>query len=252
MAGDIDEIATTYAGTAAEFDERLGLRPGERVLDLACGTGNQSIPAARAGAEVTGIDLAPNLVWRARANAARDSVSVAFDEGDVEDLPYTSGAFDTVMSMFGCMFAPNPDRVAAEALRVCRPGGRIVLANWTPDSFVGRMFQITGRYVAPPPMKSPLLWGQDAVVRERFGAGARALRFTPRTAWFDLSISPADTVRFFKEYYGPTQQAFSALDGAARDGLRRDLEDLWTAHNLGDRSRTIVSSAYVEVVIERA
>jgi len=252
MAGNFDEIARTYAGTAAEFVERLSLRDGERVLDLACGSGNQSIPAARTGAEVTGIDLAPNLVDRARLNAARAGVSVVVDEGDVEALPYGDGAFDTVISMFGSMFAPRPERVAAEALRVCRPGGRIALANWTADGFVGRMFRITARHVPPPDMPSPLLWGKEEVIRTRFGDGARSIRLTPRIAWFDLPMGPAGTVDFFERYYGPTQKAFAALDDQAREALRQELVALWARHNEGDDDRTIVSSAYVEVLVERA
>src|SRR6476620_6180949 len=142
MAGDFGEIAKSYAAGAEEFVRSLNIRPGMRVLDVACGTGNLSIPAARLGASVTGVDIAPNLLEQARENAKREGLIVQLDEGDAEDLPYQDGAFDAVITMFGAMFAPRPESTAAELKRVCRRGGIIAMANWTPTGFIGQMFKI--------------------------------------------------------------------------------------------------------------
>src|SRR5215203_2319555 len=170
MAGDFARIAESFSNGAAEFVERLNLKPGMTVLDVACGTGNQSIPAARAGALVTGVDIAPNLLEQARKWAENEGLEIRFDEGDAENLPYTDAGFDAVVSMFGAMFAPRPERITSEILRVCRAGGLVALANWTPTGFIGQMFKTTGKHVAPPAaMPSPLLWGDEKTVRERLG-----------------------------------------------------------------------------------
>ena len=141
MAGDFGEIARTIEAGAEEFITRLAPRPGERVLDVACGSGNLAIPAARSGATVTGVDIATNLLEQARARAASEGLTIQFDEGDAERLPYDDASFDTVVTMFGAMFAPRPELVAAELTRVCRPGGRMAMANWTPEGFIGQMFK---------------------------------------------------------------------------------------------------------------
>jgi 2-polyprenyl-3-methyl-5-hydroxy-6-metoxy-1,4-benzoquinol methylase len=171
-AGDFGRIAKSYETGAAEFIARLALKPGQRVLDVACSTGNLAIPAAKAGAEVIGIDIAPNLVEQARQRAASERLAIKFEEGDAEQLPYEDGSFDAVISMFGAMFAPRPDVVAAELTRVTRSGGLIAMANWTPSSFVGQMFKTIGALVPPPAlMPSSLLWGRGS-------EAARALRST--------------------------------------------------------------------------
>ena len=155
MAGDFGQIAKKLGNGAEDFVSRLGLEPGMKVLDVACGTGNQSLPAARAGAHVTGVDIATDLLAQARQRAAEEILKIQFDEGDAEQLPYGDAQFDVVLSMFGAMFGPRPEVVARELQRVCRPGGLIAMANWTPDSFVGKSFQVTGRHVSPP-LESPL------------------------------------------------------------------------------------------------
>ena len=149
-AGDFGRIAKSYEQGAAEFVARLALAPGLRVLDVACGTGNLAIPAAKAGAQVVGIDIAPNLVVQARQRAAAAGLDIRFEEGDAEALPYESGSFDRVLSMFGAMFAPRPELVARELMRVTRPGGTVAMANWTPGSFIGGMFKTIGALVPPP------------------------------------------------------------------------------------------------------
>src|SRR5215203_6812130 len=172
IAGDFGQIAKYSAGGAEEFIKRLNLQPGMRVLDVACGTGNLALPAARAGATVTGVDIAPNLVEQARENAQREGLNIQFDEGDAEALSYDDASFDAVVTMFGAMFAPRPDVTAAELKRVCRPGGFIAMANWTPSGFIGQMFKTTSAHFPPPAgMASPVLWGVEETVRERFGEG---------------------------------------------------------------------------------
>lgn len=150
VSGDFGKIAESFTDGAAEFVERLKLKPGTRVLDVACGSGNQSIPAARTGAIVTGVDIAPNLIEQAQKWAANENLQIQFDEGDAENVLCADAEFDVVMTMFGAMFAPRPERVSAELVRVCRPGGVIAMANWTPTGFVGKMFKVVGSHVAPP------------------------------------------------------------------------------------------------------
>lgn len=252
MAGDFDKIARTYAPGAAEFIERLSLKPGERVLDVACGSGNLSFPAARAGCVVTGVDIATNSIETARARAKAEDMKIKFDEGDAESLPYSDASFDTVVTMFGAMFAPRPELVAAELKRVCRPGGRIAMANWTPSGFIGQMFKITASHVAPPPnVPSPVLWGNEETVRERMRDGIADLRLTRRMISFNLAMSPVETVEFFRAWYGPTQRAFAALDEKGQAALRRDLERLWAEGNRATNGRTLVESEYLEVVAVR-
>ena len=188
MAGDFGQIAQAYEPGAAEFIERLDLQSGEKVLDVACGTGNLSIPAAKVGAIVTGVDIAPNLVEQARKNAQAEGLNCQFDEGDAEALPYADGSFDVVVTMFGAMFAPRPDKVAEELVRVCRSGGRIAMANWTPTGFIGKMFKLTASYVPPPNMPSPVLWGDEATVSERLREGISDLQLNRRLITFNFPL----------------------------------------------------------------
>ncbi|HEY9343888.1 MAG TPA: class I SAM-dependent methyltransferase [Inquilinus sp.] len=249
MAGDFGEIAKHSEAAAEEFIRRRGIKPGVQVLDVACGSGNLAIPAAKAGAIVTGVDIAPNLLAEARERAAREALSITFYEGDAENLPYEDGSFDLVVSMFGAMFAPRPQRVADELVRVCRPGGQIAMANWTPTGFIGQVFKATGQHVPPPAeMPSPLLWGDPVAVRERFGDRVSELRMTPVTARLHYPLSVPETVEFFQTYYGPTQKAFGALPDDKQSALRRDLEILWSQHNRATDGTTLVEAEYLEVV----
>ena len=249
MAGDFGKIAQSYAPGAAEFINTLHFQPSERVLDVACGTGNLAIPAARTGAHVTGIDIAPNLIEQAKAWARAEGLMIGFEEGDAEQLPYGDGTFDAVVTMFGAMFAPRPTATATELLRVCRAGGRIAMANWTPDGFIGQMFKIVGKHVPPAAgVPSPLLWGNETTVTERLGDGLADLRCTPRTITFNFPFSPAATVEYFRTYYGPTLRAFATLTPAAQGALRSELEELWTQHNRSPESVTQVDSTYLEVI----
>jgi ubiquinone/menaquinone biosynthesis C-methylase UbiE len=251
-AGDFGKIAKSYESGAAEFITRLNIQPGERVLDVACGTGNLAIPAARNGAQVTGIDIAPNLVEQAQAWAHSEGLAVHFEEGNAEQMPYANGAFDAAVTMFGAMFAPRPDATAAELLRITRSGGRIAMANWTPDGFIGQMFKIMGKHVPPPAgTPSPIQWGNEAMVKERLGDQVTDLRCTPRTITFNFPFSPAATVEYFRTYYGPTLKAFGTLNPEAQEALRNELEQLWTQHNRSGNGVTQVDSTYLEVVAVR-
>lgn len=252
-AGDFGQIAKYYANEAADFIKRLDLKPGMTVLDVACGTGNLAIPAARTGATVTGVDIAPNSVEQARQNAKAEGLNAKFDEGDAEALPYADASFDAVVTMFGAMFAPRPELVAAELKRVCRPGGVIAMANWTPGGFIGQMFKITSAHVPPPPgMPAPVLWGVAETVRERFGEGISKLDTRLQKVTWVFPFSPADVVEHFRLYYGPAQKALGSLDEEKGAALRKDLEQLYTTHNEATDGTTRVEAEYLEVVAVRA
>jgi SAM-dependent methyltransferase len=249
IAGDFGEIARFYAGQAEDFINRLELKPGMTVLDVACGTGNLALPAAKTGATVTGVDIAPNSVEQARENARRAGLNAKFDEGDAEALPYEDASFDAVVTMFGAMFAPRPELVAAELKRVCRPGGFIAMANWTPAGFIGKMFKTTSAHLPPPPgMAPPVLWGVEETVRERLGEGISKVDTKLQNIRWVFPFSPAEVVEHFRSYYGPTQKAFGALDEKAQAALRSDLEQLWAANNQATDGSTVVDAEYLEVI----
>lgn len=250
IAGDFGQIAKYYTSEAEAFINRRNLKPGMTVLDVACGTGNLAIPAARTGAVVTGVDIAPNSVEQARENARREGLDAKFDEGDAEALPYADASFDEVVTMFGAMFAPRPDLVASELKRVTRPGGVIAMANWTPTGFIGKMFKTVATHVPPPPgMTSPVLWGVEETVRERFAEGISKVETSRQNVRWLFPFSPADVVEHFRLYYGPAQKAFGALEG---DALRKDLEELWASNNQATDGTTLVNAEYLEVVAVRA
>jgi SAM-dependent methyltransferase len=253
MDGNYDYFSRFMEGSAVEFLDRLGVEAGTSLLDVACGSGQLALIAARRGARVTGIDIAANSILAARGRAASEGLDVRFDEGDAESLPYADASFDVVASIYGAMFAPRPELVAAELLRVCRPGGTIAMGNWTREGFIGKMFKTFGRFIAPPGMPAPVLWGDESVVRERLGAGVSDLRLKRVSYRFDYPFSPAGVVEFFRENYGPTTRAFATLGEADRPALRADLVDLWASHNQAiESARTIVDAEYLEVVGVRA
>lgn len=247
MAGDFGQIARINEKSAEEFVGRLNLQPGMSVLDVACGTGNQSLPAARTGAQVTGLDIAPNLLVQARERAERESLPITFMEGDAENLPYQDGQFEVVLSMFGAMFAPRPDRVASELLRVCRPGGMVAMGNWTPDGFVGQSFVLTSRHVPPPPgIAPPVMWGDESVVAQRLGTRAK-VQTARRNLLFDFPYGPEKVVDLFRTYFGPTKVAFDRLSPAQQEALYDDLLQHWKEHNQAADGRTLVQGEYLEV-----
>lgn len=251
MTGDYDVFARYMEKDAEVFYQRLGITPGTRLLDVGCGAGQLALIAARAGAVVTGSDIATNWLERARTRAAAEGLNVTFEEGDAEALPYEDGQFDAVTSMFGAMFAPQPELVAAELTRVCRPGGIIAMANWTPAGFVGQMFKIIAKHIAPSGMPSPALWGDEATVRERFRSGVATLKLTPRLYRFEYPFPPDAVVEFFRANYGPMTRAFASLDANGQKSLRSELVRLWAEHNTAAGDTTLVAAEYLEVVATR-
>ncbi|WP_455377125.1 class I SAM-dependent methyltransferase [Petrachloros mirabilis] len=251
-AGDYDRFSRYLEGGAREFFERLNVAPGSRLLDVGCGSGQLALMAARDGIEVTGVDIAANWVDRARNRAKAEGLVARFEQADAEALPFEDAAFDVVVSLIGAMFAPRPDLVAQELLRVCAPGGIVAMANWTPQGFVGQMFKTVAKFIAPSGMPSPTLWGDEATVRERLGKGLSDLQLIRRMYPFSYPFGPAEVVEFFRFYYGPTHQAFAALDAGGQTQLRLDLETLWSTHNRGGVDNTIVFAEYLEVIGIRA
>ncbi len=252
-SGDFGRIAKSNEPAAAEFMARRQVFPGMRVLDVACGTGNLALLAAERGAAVSGLDLAGNLIAQAQQRAAAARLNITFTQGDAEALPYADASFDLVVSMFGVMFAPRPEMAAAELLRVTKPGGMIALANWTPGGFLGRVFGILRAFVpSVPGLPSPLLWGDEAEVRQLLQRGAVTIRCRRRLARLEYPYSPAGTVEFFREYYGPTKQAFAALDTFQQIRLQDALEHVQSEFNLAtDPGLTVLEAEYLEVVAAR-
>ena len=254
MAGDFGVVAKTVSAAAEDFIARLDIPSGSRVLDVACGTGNTAIPLARRGCIVTGVDIAPNLLEQARARAAGEHLAIQFDEGDAEALPYADGTFDAVTTMFGAMFAPRHELVARESARVLRPGGLLAMANWDPAGFIGRMFKLSSKHVPPPPgVPPPVLWGDDATVRERLEPYFESLRTKIIPVDFDMPTNPAGAVDFFRTYFGPTKTAFARLDPAGQTAFAAALEELWSSANESSNpsSHTLVRAQYLEVIATR-
>lgn len=251
-AGDYDRFSRYMEGSAREFYERLNIAPGCQLLDVACGSGQLGLLAARDGVEVTGVDIAGNLVERARARARAEGLKARFEEADAEALPFEDASFDVVTSLIGAMFAPRPDLVAKELLRVCVPGGTIAMANWTPLGFIGQMFTTLSKFIAPSGMPSPVLWGDEPTVRERLGKGLSELSMTRRQYTFAYPFPPAEVVELIRLYFGPTNRAFASLDAEGQARLRQELEVLWTAHNRAGAGCTTVFAEYLEVIGIRA
>ena len=250
-SGNYAIVGTTLQIVGESLCEALDIRAGHRVLDVAAGNGNVSLAAARRWCEVVSTDYVPALLERGRARAEADGLAIDFREADAEALPFGDASFDAVVSTFGVMFTPNQDAAAAEMLRVCRPGGKIGLANWTPDGFIGQLFKTMGKHLPPPSgVKSPALWGTRARIEELFGAHASTIRTETRNFVFRYR-SPEHWLDVFKTYYGPTLKAFAALPPASQSALTDDLIALVERFNQsGDRSM-VVPSAYLEIVIDR-
>jgi len=247
-SGDFLPIARSYAPGAEDFIARLAIGAGERVLDVACGTGNLAIPAARMGARVSGIDIAPNLIVQARLEARSAGYDIGFEVGDAESLPYLDGQFDLTVTMFGAMFAYRPERVAAELLRVTGAGGRVAMANWTPEGFVGKMLRVHAATVPPPAgVPSPLEWGKEDVVRTRFGDRVSSLLCIRRTIELRFPFPPAAVTELFAAHYGPTVTTLRSADPAASSRLREELTRLFQEHNVDAGDGTTVVGEYLDV-----
>ena len=250
-SGDYAIVGATLQITGEELCEAMDLRAGQRVLDVAAGNGNVTLAAARRWCNVVSTDYVGALLERGRARVAADGLSVEFREADAEALPFDDASFDAVVSTYGVMFTPNQDRAAAELVRVCKRGGKIGLANWTPEGFIGRLFKTLGGHVPPPPTaKSPLLWGTEARLKDMFGASSSDIRAERRNFVFRYR-SAEHFVDFFRSYYGPVLKAFAALDVARQETLKRDIIALIGSMNRSGDQTMVVPGEYLEIVITR-
>jgi ubiquinone/menaquinone biosynthesis C-methylase UbiE len=250
-SGDFAVIGVTLQIVGETLAEAADIRAGERVLDVAAGNGNATLAAARRFANVTSTDYVPELLDKGRTRAAAEGLQVDFRFADAENLPFEDGSFDVALSTYGAMFTPDHTRPAREMLRVVRNGGRIGLANWTPEGFIGQLFRVIGGYIpAPAGLKSPALWGTEPHIAELFGAQAKAIRTTRRNFNFRYR-SAAHWIQIFRDFYGPTHKAFAALDPAGRDALAKDIAALLDRLNIAGPASLVVPGEYLEVVITK-
>jgi len=251
-AGDFSVVAARIVYQAEHLCETADLQAGWRVLDVATGSGNAAIAAARRGCTAVGVDYVPALLERGRLRAAAEHLDVEFVTGDAEELPFPTASFDAVVSIYGVMFAPDHHRAAAELARVCRPGGRIALASWTPDGFLGETFRVFSRYLPPAAgLRPPVLWGDASYLDPLFGHVAGSMTSHRQTAVFRFR-SAEENVEFFRTYYGPTLRAFESLDPMRRESLRKDLLTLARRYDRnGGTGPVAITADYLETVIER-
>ncbi len=250
-SGDYGKVGTTLVVMAELLTEAVDLRPTQRVLDVACGNGNASLAAARRFCEVVGIDYVPMLLDEARERAKAEGLPVDFREGDAEDLPFEDASFDVVLSTLGVMFAPNQDKAAAELLRVCKPGGRIGMASWVPDGYIGDLFRTMGKYVPPPAgLKLPFRWGTEEGLGELLGEGIGSLQ-TRRRSFVWRFPSARHHVEFMRGYYGPLNKAFETLDEGGQEALEGELISLVEQYNRSDDGTAVWGADYLEVVAAR-
>jgi len=249
--GNYAVVGTTLQIVGEDLCEALDLRAGSQVLDVAAGNGNASLAAARRWCDVTSTDYVGSLLEAGKARAQAEGLVVNFQEADAENLPFPDASFDVVLSTFGVMFTPDQDKAAAELVRVCKPGGKIGLANWTPGSFIGQLFKIIGRYVPPAPgVQSPALWGTQARLETLFGKAAREIRIVSRQFNFRYR-SAAHWLEVFRTFYGPVNKAYGALDAEKQAAFTRDVTALIDSRNRSEDGTLVLPSEYVEVVIER-
>jgi len=251
-AGDFGRIGVTLQIVGESLCEAVDVRSTDRVLDVAAGNGNASLAAARRFADVTSTDYVPELLAQGARRAEAEGLAIEFREADAERLPFEDASFDAVLSTYGVMFAPNPPRAAAEMLRVVRPGGRIGMANWTPDGFIGELFQVIGRFVPPPAgVESPAKWGTETRLVELFGPQANRIH-TERKPFMFRYRSAEHWIQMFRDFYGPVHKAFGALDVARQQELHAALLELLGRRDAGGGHSLVVPGDYLEVVIERA
>jgi len=249
--GNYAVVGTTLQIVGENLCEALDLHSGTRVLDVAAGNGNASLAAARRWCEVTSTDYVPSLLEAGRARALVEGHAIKFQEADAENLPFPDASFDAVMSTFGVMFTPDQDKAASELVRVCKPGGRIGLANWTPESFIGQLFKTIGKYIPPAPgVRSPAQWGTKARLEELFGRAASEVRIASREFTFRYR-SPAHWIDVFRTYYGPMHKTFGALDADRQAAFSREVMALMESRNRARDGTLVLPSEYLEVVIER-
>lgn len=250
-SGDYAVVGATLQIVGEQLAEAMDLRAGAKVLDIAAGNGNFTLAAAHRWCDVTSTDYVEALLNRGRLRAEAEGLKVTFQKADAEELPFGDGAFDAVASTFGAMFSPDQGRTASEMLRVCRSGGRIGLANWTPDGFIGQMFKTIGKHLPPPAgLKSPALWGTSEWMEKAFGAESSALKAKPRNFVFRYR-SPQHFLDVFRDYYGPMLKAFEALNAAGRKALSQDIIELIGRFNTSGDGTVVVPGEYLEVVVTK-
>jgi ubiquinone/menaquinone biosynthesis C-methylase UbiE len=248
-SGDFAVIGTTLQIVGESLAEAADIRAGERVLDVAAGNGNATLAAARRFARVTSTDYVPELLAKGAARAAAEGLAIEFATADAEALPYADASFDAVLSTFGVMFTPNHGRAAAELLRTVRSGGRIGLANWTPEGFIGQLFKVIGKHLPPPAgLLSPALWGTEPYIVKLFGPHAADIQSTRKMFNFRYE-SAAHWIQIFRDFYGPTHKAFAALDAHGQGRLETDLAELLEGLNIAGPASLVVPGEYLEVVI---
>jgi ubiquinone/menaquinone biosynthesis C-methylase UbiE len=251
-SGDFAVIGTTLQIVGEQLAESADIRAGERVLDVAAGNGNATLAAARRFARVTSTDYVPTLLANGAARAAAEGLEVQFQVADVEALPFADASFDAALSTFGQMFAPDHRKTASELLRVVRRGGRIGMANWTPEGFVGELFKVVGKHVPPPAGVQPsALWGTEPHIVQLFGRDAADIRCVRRMFNFRYA-SPQHWVQIFRDFYGPVHKAFAALDAVGRERLEEDLVELLRRLNVAGPGSLVVPGEYLEVVVVKA
>lgn len=251
-SGDYARIGTTLQIVGENLSEAMDLVPGSSVLDVAAGNGNATLAFARRWCEVTSTDYVGTLLVRGRMRAEAEGLDVAFQHADAEALPFEDGAFDAVVSTFGVMFAPNQMQAASEMLRVCRSGGKIGMANWTPEGFIGQMFKTIGKHVPPPKgVNSPAMWGTQDWIEKAFGFKAGTMKMEGKAFTFRYP-SPDHFVDFFRAYYGPVHKAFLALDRTGQIALEEDLLATIKRFNAATDNSMRVPSYYAEIVITKA
>lgn len=248
-SGDYAKVGTTLQITGESLCEAMDIRSGRSVLDVAAGNGNVTLAAARRYCKVTSTDYVQALLDQSHVRALAEGLVVDYQQADAENLPFDAGQFDYVVSTFGVMFAPNQIQSAAELLRVCKGGGKIGLANWTPDGFIGRLFKIVGKYVAPPAgVNSPALWGTESFIRDNFGPHATNIEIHKRQFSFRY-LSVDHWIEVFRTYYGPTHKVFNTLSGGAQVSFANDIRALIGELNVADDGTLVVKSEYLEVVV---
>lgn len=251
-SGNYSVVGATLQIVGENLCEALDLRAGARVLDVAAGNGNATLAAAHRWCDVTSTDYVSSLLEAGRRRAQAEGYDILFQVADAENLPFPDASFDAVVSTFGVMFTPDQEKAAAELVRVCKPGGRIGLANWTPESFIGRLFKAIGRYVPPPAgVKSPSLWGTRARLESLFGAAASEINVTSRAFVFRYR-SPEHWLEVFRTFYGPVNKTFGALDAEKQAALTQDLLQLMATDNRSGDGTLVLPSEYLEVVITRS
>jgi SAM-dependent methyltransferase len=251
--GDFNQVARQIVSISEDLVREVDPRPGQRVLDVACGSGNTALVAARRYCDVTGIDFVPALIERARARAAADGVEASFQVADAHDLPFPDASFDVVLSVMGVMFAPDQEKAAGELLRVCRPGGKIGIAAWPPDGSIAEFFKAHGKYDVPPPpgVKPPFRWGTREGLEELLGRGTRSIHTDRRTTQMYYR-SPEHAVEVLRTYFGPTMLTFETLDEAEREALHRDLVALHRHNNTATDGTLVDEADYLLAVAVRA